>query len=88
MVAQHSIHDNTWGLHPTVFGPGRTIVSQIPALRGLTGGDKQYRLLEVITFINSEKAFGTIHKGKMIKLLRAYMAYQLGLWELFPALTK
>ena len=36
------------------------------------GGVKAYNLLVIITCIDFRKAFDTIHRGKMLKILRAY----------------
>ena len=54
------------------FRPARTTVSQILALRRLIEGVKEHQLPAVITFIDFKKAFDTIHRGKMLKILRAY----------------
>ncbi len=55
-----------------IFRPERTTVSQIFALRRLIEGVKEHRLPAVITFIDFKMAFDTIHRGKMLKILRAY----------------
>ena len=54
------------------FRPGRSTVSQILALRRIIEGVKSNNLPAIITFIDFTKAFDTIHRGKMIKILRAY----------------
>ena len=54
------------------FRPGHSTVSQILALRRIIEGVKSNNLPAIITFIDFTKAFKTIHRGKMIKILRAY----------------
>ena len=54
------------------FRPGRTTTCQILALRRLIEGVKEYRMPAVITFIDFCKAFDTIHRGKMLRILTAY----------------
>ena len=54
------------------FRPGRTTTSQILALRRLIEGIKDKNLPAIIIFIDFKKAFDTIHRGKLIKILRAY----------------
>ena len=54
------------------FRTGRTTVSQILALRRLIEGVNEYNLPAVLTFIDFKKAFDTIHRGKMLKILEAY----------------
>ena len=54
------------------FRVGRTTVGHILALRRLIEGIKANQLPAIITFIDFRKAFDTIHRGKMLKILRAY----------------
>ena len=54
------------------FRPGCSTVSQILALRRIMEGVKSNNLLAIITFIDFTKAFNTIHRGKMIRILRVY----------------
>ena len=54
------------------FRVGRTTVGHILALRRLIEGVKANNLPAVITFIDFKKAFDTIHRGKMLKILNAY----------------
>ena len=54
------------------FRSGRTTVGHILALRRLIEGVKANHLPAIITFIDFRKAFDTIHRGKMLKILRAY----------------
>ena len=49
-----------------------TTTSQILALRRLIEGIKDKNLSAIIIFIDFKKAFDTIHRGKLIKILRAY----------------
>ena len=46
-------------------------MAQVRALRRIIGV-KANHLPAVITFIDISKAFDTIHRGKMIKVLKAY----------------
>ncbi len=54
------------------FREHRSTVSQILALRRLIEGIQDKNLSAVMTFIDFKKAFDTIHRGKMIKILTAY----------------
>ena len=54
------------------FRVGRTTVGHILALRRIIEGVKTNNLPAVITFIDFRKAFDTVHRGKMLKILRAY----------------
>lgn len=54
------------------FRSNRTTVAQILALRRIIEGVKEYNLPAIITFIDFKKAFDTIHRGKMLKILKAY----------------
>ena len=54
------------------FRVGRTTVGHILALRRLIEGNKANQLPAIITFIDFRKTFDTIHRGKMLKILRAY----------------
>ncbi len=53
------------------FRPGQSTV-QILALRRIIEGVKSNNLPAIITFIDFTKAFDTKHRGKMVKILRAY----------------
>ena len=55
------------------FRVGRTTVGHILALRRLIEGIKSNNLPAIITFIDFRKAFDTIHRGKMLKILKAYV---------------
>ena len=50
----------------------RTTVGQIVALRRLLAGVRSNNLSCVLTFIDFKKAFDTIHRGKLMEILRAY----------------
>lgn len=54
------------------FRPGRTTVAQILTLRRIIEGVKANNLPAIITFIDFKKAFDSIHRAKMIKILKAY----------------
>ena len=54
------------------FRPGRTTTSQIPALRRIIEGIRRKNLRAIIIFVDFKKAFDTIHRGKLIKILTAY----------------
>ena len=54
------------------FRPGQTTVSQMLALRRIIEGVKENNLSCIITFIDFKKAFDSIHRGKMLCILKAY----------------
>ena len=54
------------------FRTGRTTTSQILALRRILEGIKEYNLKIVMTFIDFKKAFDMVHRGMMLKILKAY----------------
>jgi hypothetical protein len=54
------------------FRPKRTTVAQIMALRRLIEGVKEKNLPAVLTFIDFRKAFDSISRSKMFKILEAY----------------
>ena len=54
------------------FRPKRTTVAQILALRRIIEGVKANNLQAVLTFIDFKKAFDSIHRGKMMRILKAY----------------
>ena len=54
------------------FRSGRTTTSQILVLRQLIEGVKDKNLEAILIFIDFKKAFDTIHRGKMIAILKAY----------------
>ena len=54
------------------FRPKRTTVAQVLALRRIIEGVKANNLPAVLTFIDFSKAFDSIHRGKMIRILKAY----------------
>ena len=51
------------------YGP---TVAQILALRRIIEGVKANNLKAILTFIDFKKAFDSIHRGKMMRILRAY----------------
>ena len=54
------------------FREKRSTVSQILALRRIIEGIHNKNLTAVMTFIDFRKAFDMVHRGKMIKILKAY----------------
>ena len=54
------------------FREKRSTTKQILALRRIIEGIEDKNLSAVVTFIDFKKAFDTIHRGKMIKILKAY----------------
>lgn len=54
------------------FRPKRTTVAQILALRRIIEGVKANHLPAVIAFIDFKKAFDSIHRAKMMRILKAY----------------
>ena len=54
------------------FRERRTTVQQVLALRRLMEGIKRKHLPAVITFIDFRKAFDSIHRGKLMRILDAY----------------
>ena len=52
------------------FRSGRITTSQILALRQLIEGDKDNNLEVIPIFIEFKKAFDTIHRGKMLGILK------------------
>ena len=60
------------GKNQNGFRSGRTTTSQILALRRLSEGVKDKNLEAILIFIDFKKAFDTIHRGKMLAILKAY----------------
>ena len=54
------------------FRPGRSTTAHILALRRLIEGVKERNLKAILVFIDFKKAFDSIHRSKMFKILRAY----------------
>ncbi|KAJ8361351.1 hypothetical protein SKAU_G00178760 [Synaphobranchus kaupii] len=54
------------------FREGRTTVAQILALRRIIEEVKKNNLTAVLCFIDFKKAFDSIHRGMMMKILKAY----------------
>ena len=54
------------------FRQERTTVGNILAIRRILEGVKSKNVLVVFTFIDFKKAFDSVHRGKMITILRSY----------------
>ena len=54
------------------FRPGRSTTAHILALRRLIEGVKKNNLKAAIIFVDFRKAFDSIHRGRMMKILKAY----------------
>ena len=54
------------------FRQKRTTVGQMMALRRILEGVRTKNLAAVITFIDFKKAFDSIHRGKLLSIIRAY----------------
>jgi hypothetical protein len=54
------------------FRPGRSTTSHILALRRIFEGAKAKNLTAVMLFIDFKKAFDSVHRGLLMKILRAY----------------
>ena len=52
--------------------PKRSTVAQILTLRRIIEGVKANNIEAVMTFIDFKKAFDSIHRGKMMRILKAY----------------
>ena len=55
-----------------IYRGNRTTVGQVLALRRILEGVRRRQLPAVITFIDLKKAFDSIHRGKLMTILRAY----------------
>ena len=69
---QNTVIDPRLRRNQNGFRSNRTTVAQILALRRIIEGVKAHNLSAVITFIDFKKAFDTIHRGKMLRILKAY----------------
>lgn len=59
-------------IHQNGFRTGRSTTSHILGLRRILEGAKAKNLSAVMTFIDFRKAFDSIHRGILMKILRAY----------------
>ena len=64
---ENRLRDNQNG-----FRPGRSTTSHILALRRILEGAKAKNLTAVMLFIDFKKAFDSVHRGLLMKILRAY----------------
>lgn len=55
-----------------LLGVNLHTTSQILALRRIIEGDRDKNLSAILVFIDFKKAFDTIHRGKLMKILKAY----------------
>ena len=54
------------------FRPKRSTMAHILALRRLIENVKRKNLKSVILFVDFSKAFDSVHRGKMLRILKAY----------------
>ena len=54
------------------YRPGRSTIAHILALRRLIEGVRSHNLKAVITFVDFKKAFDSVHRGRMMNILKAY----------------
>ena len=54
------------------YRPGRSTVAHILALWRLIEGVKSKNLKAVVVFVDFKKAFDSLHRGRMMKILQAY----------------
>ena len=64
--------DNLLRHNQNGFRPGRSIAAHIMALRRLIEGVKSHNRKPIILFVDFQKAFDSIHRGKIMKILKAY----------------
>ena len=67
-----SVLDLKLRINQNGFRFGRTTVAQILTLRRIIEGVKANNLPAIITFIDFKKAFDSIHRAKMMRILKAY----------------
>ena len=54
------------------FRPGRSTTTHILALRRIIESVKIHNKKAIIVFVDFKKAFDSIHRGKMMKIIRIY----------------
>ena len=64
--------DNRLRINQNGFRSQRSTVSQILSIRRLIEGVREKNQPAVLTFIDFRKAFDSIHRGKMLKILTTY----------------
>ena len=67
-----SVIDPKLRMNQNGFRPERTTVAQILTLRRIIEEVKANNLPAIITFIDFKKAFDSIHREKMMRILKAY----------------
>ena len=72
MILIRSAIDLKLRINQNGFHPKRTTVAQILTLRRIIEGVKTNHLPAIITFIDFKKAFDSIHRAKMMRILKAY----------------
>ena len=56
----------------TGFRPGRSTPTHILALRRLIEGITSHNMMTIITFVDFRKAFNSINRSRMFKIISAY----------------
>jgi hypothetical protein len=64
--------ERVWRKHQNGFRPGRSTASHILSLGRILEGATAKNLPAVMTFIDFRKAFDSVHRGILMKILRAY----------------
>ena len=67
-----SIFDEKLGTNQNGFRPGQSTLAQILTLRRIIEGVKSKTLPAFMIFVDFHKAFDSIHRGKLMEILKAY----------------